>query len=45
MRNVKSKVVAVIIGANGTLSKSLLQYMSNIPGKHENRKYKKEQPY
>jgi hypothetical protein len=45
MWNVKSKVVPVIIGATGTLSKSLLKYLSNIPGKHENRKYINEQPY
>jgi hypothetical protein len=25
----------VIIGASGTISKSLTQYLSNIPGKHE----------
>ena len=35
MWTVKSKVVLVIIGATGTLSVSLLQYPSNIPGKHE----------
>jgi hypothetical protein len=35
MWNMKPKVVPVIIGATGTLSKSLLQYPSNIPGKHE----------
>ena len=35
MWTVKSKVIPVIIGATGTLSVSLLQYPSNIPGKHE----------
>jgi hypothetical protein len=35
MWNVKAKVVPVIIGAAGTISKSLRQYLSNIPGKHE----------
>ena len=35
MWNVKSKVIAVITGATGTISKSLRQYLSNIPGKHE----------
>jgi hypothetical protein len=25
----------MIIGATGTISKSLRQYLSNIPGKHE----------
>jgi len=33
--NVKKKVVPVIIGATGTISKSFRKYMSNIPGKHE----------
>ena len=32
MENVKTKVIPVIIGANGTISKSLRQYPSNIPG-------------
>jgi len=35
MWNVKAKVIPVIIGATGTISKSLKKYMSNIPGKHE----------
>jgi hypothetical protein len=35
MWNVKAKVIPVIIGVNGTSSKSLRQYLSNIPGKHE----------
>jgi RNase P/RNase MRP subunit POP5 len=35
MWNVKAKVIAVIIGVTGTISKSLRQYLSNIPGKHE----------
>ena len=35
MWNVKAKVIPVIIGAIGTISKSLRQYLSNIPGKHE----------
>jgi hypothetical protein len=33
--NVKEKVISVITGATGTLSKSLGHYLSNIPGKHE----------
>jgi hypothetical protein len=33
--NVKAKVMPVIIGATETISKSLRQYLSNIPGKHE----------
>ena len=35
MWHVKAKVIPVITGANGTISKSLRQYLSNIPGKHE----------
>jgi hypothetical protein len=33
--NVKPKVISVIIGATGTISKSIRKYVSNIPGKHE----------
>ena len=35
MWNVKAKVIMVIIGATGTISKSLGQCLSNIQGKHE----------
>ena len=35
MWNVKTKVIPVIIGATGTISKSFIKYVSNIPGKHE----------
>jgi hypothetical protein len=35
MWNVKAKVIPVITGATGTISISLRQYLSNIPGKHE----------
>jgi hypothetical protein len=35
MWNVKVKVIPAIIGATGTISKSLRQYPSNIPEKHE----------
>jgi len=35
MWNVKVKVMPVIIGATGTISNSLKQYLSNIPGKLE----------
>ena len=35
MWNVKTKVVPVIIGATGTISKSFRKYVSNIPGNHE----------
>jgi hypothetical protein len=34
MWNVKTKVTPVIIGATGTISKSLRKYLSSIPGKH-----------
>jgi len=33
--NVKTKVIPVIIGATGTISKSFRKYVSNIPGKHD----------
>jgi hypothetical protein len=35
MWNVTKKVMPVIIWATGTTSKSLRQYLSNIPGKRE----------
>jgi hypothetical protein len=35
MWNLKAKVIPVIIWVTGTNSKSLRQYLSNIPGKHE----------
>jgi hypothetical protein len=35
MWNVKTKLIPVITGATETLSKSLRQYLSNTPGKHE----------
>jgi len=35
MWNVKAKVIPVIIVVTGTISKSLRQYLNNIPGKHE----------
>jgi len=33
--NVKTKVIPVITGATGTVSKSFRKYVSNTPGKHE----------
>ena len=33
--NVKTKVIPVIIGATGTISKSFRKYVSNIPGNYE----------
>jgi len=35
MWNVKAKVIPVIIGATGTMSKSLRQFLSNIPAELE----------
>jgi hypothetical protein len=35
MWNVKTRVIPVIIGATGTISKSLKKYVSNIPGNQE----------
>jgi hypothetical protein len=32
---VKAKVIPVIIGATGTITKSLTRYLSSIPGKDE----------
>ena len=33
VKTVKTKVIPVIIGATGTISKSFRKYVSNIPGK------------
>jgi len=35
MWNVKTKVIPVIIGATGTISKAFRKYVRNIPGNHE----------
>jgi hypothetical protein len=35
MWNVKAKVILVITGTSGIISKSLTQYLSNISGKRE----------
>jgi hypothetical protein len=35
MWNVKTKVIPVITGATGTVSKSFRKYVSNIPGKYD----------
>jgi hypothetical protein len=35
MWNVKTRMLAVIIGATGTISKSFRKYVSNIPENHE----------
>jgi len=41
MWNVKAKVIPVIIGTTGTISKSFRKYVSNIPGNHEVKKLQK----
>ena len=40
--NVKAKVIPVIIGATGTVSKSLRQYLGNIPGNNEIKEIQKK---
>jgi hypothetical protein len=35
MWNVKARVIPVIIGVTGTISKLFRKYMSDIPGKHD----------
>ena len=42
MWNVKAKVIPVIRGATGTISKSLGQNLSNIPEKHEIKELQKK---
>jgi hypothetical protein len=41
MWNVKSRVIPVIIGATGTVSKSFRKHVSSIPGNHEVREQQK----
>jgi hypothetical protein len=41
MWNVKTKVIPVINGATGTISKSFRKYVSNIPGNHEAKELQK----
>jgi hypothetical protein len=41
MWNVKTRVIPVIIGATGTISKSFRKYVSNITGNHEVREVQK----
>jgi len=41
MGNVKTKVIPVIIGTTGTISKSFRKYVSNITGRHEVRELQK----
>jgi hypothetical protein len=42
MWNVTANVIPVIIVAVGTISKSLRQYLSNMPGKHEIKELQKK---
>jgi hypothetical protein len=41
MWNVKTKVIPVIIGATGTISKSFRKYVCNIPGNHKAKELQK----
>ena len=41
MWNVKTRMIPVINGATGNISKSFRKYVSNTPGNHEVRKLQK----
>jgi hypothetical protein len=41
MWNVKTRVIPVIIGATGTISRSFRNYVNTIPGNHEVRELQK----
>jgi len=41
MWNVETKVIPIIIGATGTISKSFRKYVSNTPRKHEGKELQK----
>jgi RNase P/RNase MRP subunit POP5 len=41
MWNAKTRVIPVIIGVTGTISKSFRKYVSNMPGNHEVRELQK----
>jgi hypothetical protein len=41
MWKVKTRVIPVIIGATGTISKSFTKYTSNTPGNHEAKELQK----
>jgi hypothetical protein len=41
MRNVKTKVTPVIIGATGTISESFRKYLISLPGKHDIKELRK----
>jgi ethanolamine utilization protein EutQ (cupin superfamily) len=42
MWNVKAKMISVIRGATGTITKSLRRYLNNIPGKQEIKELQKK---
>ena len=42
MWNMEAKVIQVKIGATGTVSRSLRQYLSNITGRHEIKELQKQ---
>jgi hypothetical protein len=41
MWNIKTRMISVIIGATGTISKSFRKYVSTIPGNHYVRELQK----
>ena len=41
MWNVKTRVIPVVIGASGTISKSFRKYASDIPGNHDGKELQK----
>ena len=41
IRNLKTNVMPVIIGATGTITNSFRKYLSNVPEKHEINKLQK----
>jgi len=41
MWKVKTRVIPIIIGVTGTISKSFRKYISNIPGNHEMKELQK----
>ena len=45
MCNVKEEVIPVITGVNGTISKSLRQYLNNILAKHEIKELQKKKSH
>jgi hypothetical protein len=41
MWNVKAKIISVIAGASGTISKSFTKYLNSIPGRGDDKKLQK----